>query len=194
MTDRRAGFSRMYDAHYASILGYAMRRTEDPDEAHDVVSETFLVAWRRYDDLPPEDEIRLWLYGVARKVLANQHRSRRRRTRLADELRHHAAMDSPASLTSLDPDDGPAIAAAFANLRAGDRELLLLAAWEGLEPAAIARVLGISAVAARVRLHRARQRFAVHLANAGVLHPQHRERAARPAMARVAAPSTSEES
>jgi RNA polymerase sigma-70 factor (ECF subfamily) len=167
VSDRRAGFSRLYDAHYASILGYAMRRTE---------------------------EIRLWLYGVARKVLANHHRSRRRRGRLADELRQHATTSGRPEHPAAGADDGAAIATAFANLRAGDRELLLLAAWEGLEPAGIAQVLGITGVAARVRLHRARQRFAVHLATTGVLQPQEKPcRHPRPLAAPVAARPGSEE-
>jgi DNA-directed RNA polymerase specialized sigma24 family protein len=49
-----------------------------------VIAETFLTAWRRLDDVPAGDEARLWLYGVARRMLANQRRGARRRSSLAD--------------------------------------------------------------------------------------------------------------
>ena len=61
------------------MLGYALRRTDNTDDAADVLAETFLVAWRRPDEIPPGPQARLWLYGTARRVLANQRRAERRR-------------------------------------------------------------------------------------------------------------------
>jgi RNA polymerase sigma-70 factor (ECF subfamily) len=164
--ERRAVFEVVYAANYPLILAYALRRTPTPDDAADVVAETFLTAWRRFEDVPAGSEARLWLYGVARLVLANHQRGRRRRERLGERLQSAAG---PAE--EVLPADGGApgaVSAAFARLRPDDREILTLVAVEGLAPAEIARVLDCSGVAVRVRLHRARSRFARELAAAGV--------------------------
>ncbi|MFC5187662.1 RNA polymerase sigma factor [Actinomadura harenae] len=152
------GFEALYAANRAQVLGYALRRTGDPQDAADVVAETFLVAWRRLDDVPPGDEARLWLYGVARRVLADQRRGERRRTALGARLRSELAATWP----SPPPEDGEPglVAAALRSLPEADRELLTLVGWEGLDHGELATVLGCSRNAVRVRLHRARRRFA----------------------------------
>jgi len=130
-----------------------------------VVAETFLVAWRRLGDVPEEPRTRLWLYGVARRVLANQRRGERRRTSLGERL--------AADLATAVPDHAPGVAErlryghALDRLGERDRELVLLHAWEGLEPREIAEVLGVSAVAVRSRLSRARARLRALLAEDG---------------------------
>jgi RNA polymerase sigma-70 factor, ECF subfamily len=159
---REASFRDLYATHGRAILAYAVRRTRDPHDAADVLAETFLVAWRRLDDVPPGDEARLWLYGVARRTLANQARSERRRERLAERLRH----ELPAAVAAVAPPTGAAESALLAALREleeADREILLLAGWERLEPGEIAAVLGITGVAARARLRRARRRLRARL-------------------------------
>lgn len=162
--DRRARFEALYTATYPLILAYALRRTATADDATDVVAETFLTAWRRLDDLPDGDEARLWLYSVARRVLANQSRGVRRRERL-----HARLLATATEPVTYCPDPGhPGVAAAFGRLSALDREILTLVAVDGLTPAEIAVVLGGSATAVRVRLHRARTRFARALAAEGV--------------------------
>ncbi|MDO9456559.1 RNA polymerase sigma factor [Nocardioides sp.] len=149
-----ARFERLYAAHARAVLGYALRRTAEPEDAADVVAETFVVALRRLDDVPAEPQARAWLYAVARRTLANQRRGRDRRTRLGERLRHDLRATLP------DPADDVALAAdarrALDALSASEREVLELAAWEGLEPREIAEVLDISAAAARQRLSRAR--------------------------------------
>ena len=155
-------FRRLYEANYRAILGYALRRVEDPEDAADIVAETFLVAWRRGDAVPAGDEALLWLYGVARRALANQRRSALRRGRLGERLRQELATAPPAAAGREDESSG-AVRAALAELRPADRELLLLAAWEGLDSRQLAVVLGCSPNAAKVRLHRARKRFAAAL-------------------------------
>src|SRR5205085_3126167 len=109
--ERRVRFNVLYEANYERILGYALRRTQHAD-ALDVVSETFTVAWRRLAQLPEGDEARLWLYGTARRVLANHQRSLRRRARLGGRL-HDEASSAP-SASSAEPTG--AVAAAFARL------------------------------------------------------------------------------
>lgn len=166
MTGRPPGedsFRDLYAAHGRAILAYAVRRTRDPQDAADVVAETFLVAWRRVADVPPGDAARLWLYGVARRTLSNQARSERRRERLAERLRQElpaalAAVPAPAA------EGQSAVLTALRQLEETDREILLLAGWERLEAGEIAAVLGITGVAARARLHRARRRLRARLA------------------------------
>jgi RNA polymerase sigma factor (sigma-70 family) len=158
--DRRRRFEQMYEAHYSPVLGYVMRRTDSPDDAADVIAETFLTAWRRLDDVPAGAEARPWLFGVARRMLANHGRAQRRRIALGERLRFELA----AARYSREPAPGlQGAAIAFRELPDADREILALAGWEGLDPGQIAVVLGCSRNAARIRLHRARRRFADRL-------------------------------
>jgi RNA polymerase sigma-70 factor (ECF subfamily) len=158
-------FAAVYAENYRALFGYALRRCESPDDAADVVAETFTVAWRRADDLPPGDEARLWLYGVARRVLANHRRGEQRHAAKTAMLRDELAAAPP--LTPA-PMDGTPVAQVFRALPERDRELLSLVAWEGLSYAEIAKVLGCSRNAVSIRLHRARKRFARALRAAGV--------------------------
>jgi RNA polymerase sigma factor (sigma-70 family) len=162
---RQRRFDELYEANQQAILGYLLRRTESTEDAADVFAETFLTAWRRLDDLPPGPQARLWLYGTARRVLANYRRGTRRRLALADRLR----ADLEISFLSAEPaGELAAISAAFRRLPEPDRELLALVAWEGLDPGQIAAVLDCSRNAARIRLHRARRRLAVELDRSSV--------------------------
>ncbi|MBO2447732.1 sigma-70 family RNA polymerase sigma factor [Actinomadura barringtoniae] len=164
MAERVTDFEAVYAVMYEPILGYALRRCASPEDAADVVAETFTVAWRRFEEIPSGDRARLWLYGVARHVLANHRRSEKRRrlhtTRLRDEI-----AEAP-----VDPTDTAAITQALAGLDERDREVICLVAWEGLNHSGLATVLGCSPGTARVRLHRARKRLARALRAAGVEH------------------------
>lgn len=154
-------FRSLFRAHYQAIVAYAARRSAVPGaDQDDIVAETFAIAWRRRASLPSGRELP-WLYGIAARVLANQRRSQRRALRLHERLRiftrvrHASAEDEAAARAELG-----AVAAAFASLREPDAEVLRLAAWEGLSASEIAVVLGCSANAAAIRLHRARKRLA----------------------------------
>lgn len=163
--DRRDRFETIFLAHSRAILGYALRRVPVAADAADVVAETFLVVWRRIDDVPADPDVRPWLYGVARLVLANHLRGTRRRHRLGERLRDDL-------LTQLD-DAHPAQPAtdvvhqALARLDDDDRELLRLTSWEELSPAELAIALDIPAATVRTRLHRARKRLRSELAALG---------------------------
>ena len=85
--ERHRRFTELYDRYSGHILAYAARRTAGNADAADVLAETFLVAWRRLDDVPTDEAARPWLYGVARRVLANHHRGVTRRSRLDDRVR-----------------------------------------------------------------------------------------------------------
>ncbi|HEY7280630.1 MAG TPA: sigma-70 family RNA polymerase sigma factor [Actinomycetota bacterium] len=168
-------FRRLFDAHYHRILGYALRRRDDAQDAADVVAETFLTAWRRLDDLPRGGEELLWLYGIARRVVANSRRSDRRRTRLTERLREDFAARLRDELSSAAVEHGPevtvqrgVIAEALEGLPEEDREVIRLVAWEGLSRAELGTVLGCTPNAATIRLHRARRRLAGRLREAGL--------------------------
>jgi RNA polymerase sigma-70 factor (ECF subfamily) len=158
--DRRGAFEDLFGAHYWAVRAYVLRR--GPASAvEDVVAETFLVAWRRLDSL--EDDPLPWLFGVARRVLANQRRADRRRgaltARLASLLPGQASVwDPPATMSD-------ELAVAMVRLSPHEREALLLVAWEGLEPARAARAAGCSPAAFRGRLHRARRHVSETLAD-----------------------------
>ena len=93
---RRRRFEALYAQYHAQVLGYALRRIDSPDEAADVLAETFLVAWRRLEVVPEGERSCLWLYGVARRVLSNHRRGEHRRTQLADRLREELSARPPA--------------------------------------------------------------------------------------------------
>lgn len=150
--DREPQFAALFEAHFDALLSYARRRTAQLTDAEDVVAETFTIAWRRLDDVPERAGADLpWLYGVARRVLANQRRSATRRGRLVERLR--SAL-TPALLPPRSD-----VITALAMLPPADQEILRLAAWEELSHREIAVALGISANAATIRLHRARGRL-----------------------------------
>jgi RNA polymerase sigma factor (sigma-70 family) len=157
----RARFEALYASCHKAILGYVLRRVAQPEDGADVIAETFLVAWRRLDDVPEGEEARLWLYGVARRALANQRRGEQRRTALAERLRTDLAI---ASTTYESGSRLSEVIDALARLPEGERELLRLEGWEDLDARQIATVLGISQNAIRIRLHRARRRLARELA------------------------------
>ncbi|MFI6921516.1 RNA polymerase sigma factor [Nonomuraea spiralis] len=156
----RQRFEELYTEHYAAVSGYVRRRTDDPHDTADVIAETFTTAWRRLGDVPAGDRARLWLYGVARRTLANHRRGESRREALTERLRAELAewTDGPAEFV---PETARA---AFMRLSGDDREVLSLVAWEGLGNAELAQVLGCSRIAVRQRLHRARKRLATELA------------------------------
>jgi RNA polymerase sigma-70 factor, ECF subfamily len=138
--------------HFDAVTAYVRRRAP-ADVVDDVVAETFLVCWRRIDRVP--EAALPWLYAVARNTLANE---RRKRARTAPAV-------SPIAISEPQPAEDAGLVAAFAGLSERDREVLCLVAWEGLALREAASVLGCSAVACRVRFHRARRRLAARLAN-----------------------------
>lgn len=159
MDDDRARFEALFNRHYGALMRYATRRLGS-EQAADVVSETFLVAWRRLAELPPDDPLP-WLYATARHVIGNEMRSRTRRanllTRISDDTGTVEADHADAVAEQM------RVRRALAQLAERDQEVLRLAAWEDLDAGAAAAVLGCSRVTYKVRLHRARRRFAAAL-------------------------------
>jgi RNA polymerase sigma-70 factor (ECF subfamily) len=142
----------MFSRHYGAVFGYCARRL-GRDDAADATADVFSVAWRRIRRVPLEPMTLPWLYGVARNTVANARRSSARRTRLESRAAEHAeyVWRDTSARTDLD--------GVLERLSDDDREVLMLVAWEGLGPADLGRVLGVSPSAAAVRLHRARSRL-----------------------------------
>lgn len=152
--------------HAGRVYAYAARRST-PDVANEVVSETFLIAWRKLDGVPPDPLP--WLLNVAGKVLANRRRSAQRQqaftTDLARSLRSSPLFDPADAIpTKL------AIEAALDRLPPAEREALVLVAWDGLDVRAGAAAAGCTRATFSVRLHRARRRVMKELGLSR--HPQ----------------------
>jgi RNA polymerase sigma-70 factor (ECF subfamily) len=152
----RDWFIDLYHDNYRILLAYARRRV-DEQTADEVVAETFLVAWRRRDEVPVDYE-RAWLFGVARNTILTAARSTRRLNRLRGRIRSATApawADNPAEVS----DRAGALLPALRSLREADREILMLVAWEEMSHAEIGEVMGISRNAVAIRIHRARKRL-----------------------------------
>ena len=160
MTDDRARFVDLFERYHRQIAAYCGRRTRT-DRVDDAVADTFLVAWRRIGDVPSGDAALPWLYGVARNVLSHQWRSQSRRGRLRRRLhsRGLAQVPKPEEVV-VARSEYKEVLKAVERLSATDREILLLAAWEGLSHDEIAAVLGISTGAVRQRFYLARKNLA----------------------------------
>jgi RNA polymerase sigma factor (sigma-70 family) len=158
VADDRARFEELFTKHYAAVVRYALRRV-GPDGAQEVVAETFLVAWRRFTEVP--DNALPWLYATARRLVANELRRRSRAVRLGERLESFS--DGVVADHADAVNDQLRMRAALAGLSERDREVLRLAEWEQLDTADAATVMGCSQVAFKVRLHRARRRLAAVL-------------------------------
>ncbi len=160
--DDLARFEQLFADHMDAVLAYALARV-DRESAKDAAADTFVVAWRRIDEVP--DPARAWLLGVTRRTLAGQHRSRRRQKQLVERIVTFGDARGDQSGALPDVAERSTIARVLARLRAKDRELLCLIAWDGLSNAEAAEVLECSPNALGVRLHRARARFEAALAD-----------------------------
>jgi RNA polymerase sigma-70 factor (ECF subfamily) len=146
-------FRRLFEEHRTAVFRFAARRV-GVDLADEVLAETFLVAWRRLADVPPEAE-RRWLLTTARLVLGNISRTARRRDRLLDRIEPAAAQPDHAYRIDQSLD----VHRALAELRPADQDVLRLIEWDDLSHADAAALLGCSRAALAVRLRRARARF-----------------------------------
>ncbi|WP_298518856.1 sigma-70 family RNA polymerase sigma factor [uncultured Nocardioides sp.] len=155
--DARARFEQLAAEVVEPVRRFLARRTTH-DTAEDVLAETLLVCWRRLDQVP--EPALPWVYGVARNCLANAERGDRRQHRLAARI---SVVDPPSEeAPEPDPPD-ERVTEALAAMRTEEAELLRLWAWEQLGPSEIAEVLGITANAVSIRLHRARGKFVEEL-------------------------------
>ncbi len=150
-------FEALFTRYHGPVRAYASRRA--PDDADDIVADVFAVAWRKREGVP--DNALPWLYAVAAREMLHTFRAHDRRDRLGLRLQATTLLvhPDPAEQIAGRLDAQAPVTRALALLPERDAEVLRLWAWEHLEPAEIALVLGISSVASRVRLHRARRRL-----------------------------------
>jgi RNA polymerase sigma-70 factor, ECF subfamily len=149
---REAAFAALFRCHHAAVRRYAARRAW-PDAVDDVVAQTFLIAWRRFEDVPADPLP--WLLRTAGNCLANHRRGAARGAALLERLRAEpaaVATDEHARQQQRD-----AIVRAFAQLSDAERDVVMLVEWDGLSPASAARALGLNAAQCRTRLYRARR-------------------------------------
>jgi RNA polymerase sigma-70 factor (ECF subfamily) len=163
--EARHRFTAMYDAHRNQVWAYAASLA-GRQHADDLASEAFVVAWRRFADIP--DPALPWLLGVARNVARERIRADGRRGSLELALRDWASTsvffgEDEAVAIRLD------VLRALAELPAKDREVLILTAWQELTPHEAAQVVGATPTAIRVRLHRARRRLRQQLGSTEAL-------------------------
>jgi RNA polymerase sigma-70 factor (ECF subfamily) len=156
-------FEQLYRDHVRAIAAYLRART-DRESAVDALARTFEIAWRRLSDIP--EDPRGWLFGVARRVLADQRRSAGRRETLVARISETVASNAQDHAGLFDVRD--AMLAALLELPEQQREALLLVAWDGLSQREAATVLGCSTSALAVRVHRARKRLRSEIGNAGL--------------------------
>ena len=155
---RRQRFEALAGEVYEPLQRYARRRV-DHHEVDDIVADTLMTLWRRLDDVPADARLP-WAYGIARRHIANHRRAAGRHLSL---VRRVAVQPQPTVET-----DGPLdveLHTALEALDDHDRELLRLWAWEQLEPAEMATVLGVTTTAATIRLHRAKKKLGKKLEN-----------------------------
>lgn len=169
--DPEAGFRALFEVHFADVWSFARRRCQSAADADDITAETFAAAWRRWSDLPVGRE-RLWLFGAARRVLANQRRSADRLEGVRGRLSREPA---PADSSPNGVSEGVGLWSALLSLSLEDRDLLVMRAWDELAVTEIATLLECTPNAVSLRLHRARRRLSEAM-GAERLTDRHRSR------------------
>lgn len=149
-------FTVMWQQYAPRVMAYALRHVA-AGEAEEVVAETFLVAWRRFSDVPAQPLP--WLLVVARNTIANLRRSAQRQVALQVRISRLDQLAEPVPAAEVSVLQRAEVLAALAVLSDAEREALLLVAWDGLSSAQAARVAGCTAATLHVRLFRARRRL-----------------------------------
>ena len=157
--DLEQRFETLVRRHSRPVLAYCLRRGTHAD-AHEAAAEVFAVAWRKFDQMPYGDEALYWLFGVARRVLSNQDRSRSRRLRLNNRVGSIAeiATAGPEAQVVRNSEDQQVIDA-LRNLEPKDQQVLALLVWDEVPREDAARLLDISIEAVHKRYQRALRRL-----------------------------------
>jgi len=152
---KESQFEELVRQNAPAVAAYLRRRIYplDLSDVDDVLAETLVTTWRRFDAIPKDAELP-WMLGVARRTLANTKRAAERKSR-RDRQVSLPATPSAESLAVADL----SLAAALSHLSDDEREILLASVWDGLEVADLAALYEISHNAAALRLSRAKARF-----------------------------------
>lgn len=153
-------FEALYRAHACAVHAYCLRRTT-VEEAKDATSEVFVVAWRRFENVPQGEETLPWLYGVARNVVANRARSLHRRDRLTTKIasQHEGTVPGPEPQIVRN-EEHQDLVRALSRLSDKDQEILRLVEWEGLSRQQVADMFYVSRAAIDKRISRAYKKMA----------------------------------
>lgn len=151
-------FSELYRRTHVDVLAFLLRRCPSPEDAADCLAETYLVAWRKRDQMPAGAGTRPWLFGVARNVMRRDkelhHRTAAAASALAAEIERTEAVSPAPDLTQPD-----VVTAAIRDLPPLEQEIITMLIWDELTPREVAAVLGLSPNLVRVRAHRARAKL-----------------------------------
>lgn len=157
-------FERFYREHVEAVQRFVARRVDDPYLAADLTADVFVAviesagSYRRSRGEPVA-----WMFGIARNVVAGERRRQAKELRTALHIRGRELLDEDDLAALHERIDRESAARALfrdlARLPAGERAVLELVALDGLSVGEAGRALGIGAVAARVRLHRARRQL-----------------------------------
>jgi RNA polymerase sigma factor (sigma-70 family) len=149
-------------AHAPALLAYFARRVTPSHDAADLLSETLLIVWKRAAALPDkDDEIRPWMFGVARNILMHHQRSMKRRQAVADRLR--SLISTTASPGFVDSSEFDDLHDALRTLNQIDRDIIGLIHWDGLSLVEVSKVLRMKEGTVRSRYHRSRARLRAEL-------------------------------
>ncbi|MFP3963918.1 RNA polymerase sigma factor [Actinomadura fulvescens] len=156
-------FGDLFDEHARVVYRYAVRVTGNWAAAEDIVSLTFLEAWRLREKVRLEGEsLRPWLLGIATNVLRNAARSARRHEAALSRMPGRGVVpDFSDELVGrlADAEELAAAHTALGRLRKAEREVFTLCVWAGLNYAEAAEALGVPQGTVRSRLSRARARL-----------------------------------
>lgn len=160
-------FDDLHAQTFRQVVAYCRRRATTLEDADDAVAEVYVVAWRRLSEVRRTDVPIAWLYGVARRVLANQRRAHSRSLRLIERLTFEGRRKrnvNPVDLV-VSREGTDAILLALAQLAPIDQELIRLSALEGLTNAEIGLVLDLRPGRVRDRHYSARKRLETQLSS-----------------------------
>jgi RNA polymerase sigma-70 factor (ECF subfamily) len=159
-TERHRVVRALVERESADLLSYFLRRTASPDDAADLLGDTLLVIWRRESSIPSDQtEARMWMFGIARRVLSGERRSRSRRNSLSEQLGARLAT----VVRSSADEDPSGVRAAIATLPETDREIVRLVYWDGFTLAEAAQIMAMRPATVRSRVARARAKLRQHL-------------------------------
>jgi RNA polymerase sigma-70 factor (ECF subfamily) len=168
-TSRSALVEQLARREAPRLLSFFTRRVTSPDDAADLVGETLVVLWRRERSVPADPtEARMWMFGVAQRVLSQHRRSATRSRELGERL----AREVRATTIDASPDGFEDLRTAIAALRDPDKEIIRLVYWDGFTLVETARLLGMNAATVRSRHSRARASLQAHLEATTIATPR----------------------
>jgi RNA polymerase sigma-70 factor (ECF subfamily) len=172
MTDER--FRALYEKHVWGVCGYVRSRTGlSRAQAEDLVADVFTVVWRRLDDVPHPPDDRVFIYRIAYRRVKNYRRSIWRalqlQRRLSSQPQSTGNVDEVGSAAD---SAGDRVREAISSLPAAEREALTLVLWDGFSHEEAGQLLGCSANAIGLRLHKARERLRRELETESLSEPR----------------------